>query len=152
MAVSRKLATTAAVLGAVVVGVVVGLLLVAPSGSDPAASSTAPQPARASSSRPVPVDPDAAAVEVVGKAVAAAIANHDAVAFGKLTCTQQSSAALEGLRRKWAAAGQVTATVPDPPSVSGDSATVTVHVEGAGGQKDTPFPLKKRDGKWCVQG
>nr|WP_221473021.1 hypothetical protein [Amycolatopsis umgeniensis] len=136
--------------GAVVVGVVVGLLLVAPSGSDPVASSTAVSPPWPSSSRPVPVDPDVAAVEVVGKAIAAAIVNHDATAFGKLTCVQQSSADLAELKRKWEAAGKVSATIPDPPTVGGDSATVTVHVEGAGGQKDTPFPLKKRDGKWCV--
>lgn len=132
------------------VGVVVGLLLVAPSGPDPAAPSTAVPPSASGSSRPVPVDPDVAAVEVVGKAIAAAIVNHDATAFGKLTCVQQSSADLAELKRKWEAAGKVSATIPDPPTVGGDSATVTVHVEGAGGQKDTPFPLKKRDGKWCV--
>ncbi|KZB88109.1 hypothetical protein [Amycolatopsis regifaucium] len=147
---SSRLIAVLAGCGAVVVGVVVGLLLVAPSGSGPAASSTAPAPPGPSSSRPVPVDPDVAAVEVVGKAIAAAIVNHDATAFGKLTCVQQSSASLAELKRKWEAAGKVSATVPDPPSVGGDSATVTVHVEGAGGQKDTPFPLKKRDGKWCV--
>jgi hypothetical protein len=145
-----RLIAVLAVAGAVVAGVVVGLLLIAPSGSDPAASSTAPPPPRPSSSRPVPVDPDVAAVEVVGEAIAAAIVNHDATAFGKLTCVQQSSADLAALKRKWDAAGKVTATVLGPPSVGGDSATVTVHVEGAGGQKDTPFPLKKRDGKWCV--
>ncbi|MGY6653135.1 hypothetical protein ACXIZN_13270 [Amycolatopsis sp. TRM77291] len=150
MTVSHKLTAVAVVCGAVVAGVVVGLLLVAPSGSDPAASSTgAPSPAPASS-RPVPVDPDVAAVEVVGKAIAAAIVNHDATAYGKLTCVQQSSADLAELGRKWAAAGKVSATVPDPPVVSGDSATVTVHVEGVGGQKDTPFPLRKQGGKWCV--
>lgn len=147
---SARLIAVLAGCGAVVAGVVVGLLLVAPSGSDPAASSTAASPPWPSSSRPVPVDPDVAAVEVVGEAIAAAIVNHDATAFGKLTCVQQSSADLAELKRKWEAAGKVTATVPDPPSVGGDSATVTVHVEGAGGQKDTPFPLKKRDGKWCV--
>lgn len=145
-----RLIAVLAVAGAVVAGVVVGLLLIAPSGSDPAASSTAPPPPRPSSSRPVPVDPDVAAVEVVGEAIAAAIVNHDATAFGKLTCVQQSSADLAALKRKWDAAGKVTATVSGPPSVGGDSATVTVHVEGVGGQKDTPFPLKKRDGKWCV--
>ncbi|ANN17628.1 hypothetical protein SD37_19560 [Amycolatopsis orientalis] len=147
---SSRLIAVLAGCGAVVVGVVVGLLLVAPSGSDPAAPGTAPAPPGPGSSRPVPVDPDVAAVEVVGKAIAAAIVNHDATAFGKLTCVQQSSADLAALKRKWEAAGKVSATVPDPPKVGGDSATVTVHVEGAGGQKDTPFPLKKRDGKWCV--
>ncbi|HET6289855.1 MAG TPA: hypothetical protein VFG15_24315 [Amycolatopsis sp.] len=150
MTVSHKLTAAAVVCGAVVAGVVVGLLLVAPSGSDPAVSSTVTPSARPSASRPVPVDPDVAAVEVVGKAIAAAIVDHDATAFGKLTCVQQSSAELAELKRKWDAAGKVTATVPDPPAVRGDSATVTVHVEGAGGRKDTPFPLKKRDGKWCV--
>lgn len=150
MTVSHKLTAAAVVCGAVVAGVVVGLLLVAPSGSDPAASSTGAPSPPPGSSRPVPVDPDVAAVEVAGKAIAAAIVNHDATAFGKLTCAQQSSADLAELGRKWAAAGKVTATVPDPPVVSGDSATVTVHVEGVGGRKDTPFPLKKQDGKWCV--
>ncbi|WP_409491373.1 hypothetical protein [Amycolatopsis sp. cmx-11-12] len=147
---SSRLIAVLAGCGAVVVGVVVGLLLVAPSGSDPAASSSVAPPSWPGSSRPVPVDPDVAAVEVVGKAITAAIVNHDATAFGKLTCVQQSSADLAELKRKWEAAGKVSATIPDPPTVGGDSATVTVHVEGAGGQKDTPFPLKKRDGKWCV--
>ncbi|EMD29325.1 hypothetical protein [Amycolatopsis azurea] len=147
---SSRLIAVLAGCGAVVVGVVVGLLLVAPSGSEPAAPDSATPTSWPSSSRPVPVDPNVAAVEVVGKAIAAAIVNHDATAFGKLTCVQQSSADLAALKRKWEAAGKVSATVPDPPTVGGDSATVTVHVEGAGGQKDTPFPLKKRDGKWCV--
>ncbi len=147
---SSRLIAVLAGCGAVVVGVVVGLLLVAPSGTGPAAPTSTSSPPWPGSSRPVPVDPDVAAVEVVGKAIAAAIVNHDATAFGKLTCVQQSSADLDALKRKWEAAGKVTATVPDPPSVGGDSATVTVHVEGTGGQKDTPFPLKKRDGKWCV--
>ncbi|MEU3627439.1 hypothetical protein BS329_17110 [Amycolatopsis coloradensis] len=147
---SSRLIAVLAGCGAVVVGVVVGLLLVAPSGSDPAAPSSAAPPSWPGSSRPVPVDPDVAAVEVVGKAIAAAIVNHDATAFGKLTCVQQSSADLAALKRKWEAAGKVSATIPGPPTVGGESATVTVHVEGAGGQKDTPFPLKKRDGKWCV--
>jgi len=148
--VSSRLIAVLAGCGAVVVGVVVGLLLVAPSGSEPAAPDSATPTSWPSSSRPVPVDPNVAAVEVVGKAIAAAIVNHDATAFGKLTCVQQSSADLAALKRKWEAAGKVSATIPDPPTVGGDSATVTVHVEGAGGQKDTPFPLKKRDGKWCV--
>ncbi|MFC9253706.1 hypothetical protein ACFWMR_06130 [Amycolatopsis thailandensis] len=147
---SSRLIAVLAGCGAVVVGVVVGLLLVAPSGSEPAAPDSVTPTSWPSSSRPVPVDPDVAAVEVVGKAIAAAIVNHDATAFGKLTCVQQSSADLAALKRKWEAAGKVSATIPDPPTVGGDSATVTVHVEGAGGQKDTPFPLKKRDGKWCV--
>ncbi|MEV7548016.1 hypothetical protein AB0N89_00145 [Amycolatopsis sp. NPDC089917] len=147
---SSRLIAVLAGCGAVVVGVVVGLLLVAPSGSEPAAPDSVAPTSWPSSSRPVPVDPDVAAVEVVGKAIAAAIVNHDATAFGKLTCVQQSSADLAALKRKWEAAGKVSATVPDPPTVGGDSATVTVHVEGAGGRKDTPFPLKKRDGKWCV--
>jgi hypothetical protein len=46
----------------------------------------------------------------------------------------------------------VTATLRRPPELRGESATAVVHVEAAGGTKDTPFPLHKENGHWCVPG
>jgi hypothetical protein len=48
--------------------------------------------------------------------------------------------------------GPVTATVPGPPVVNGDSVSVTIHVTGAGRQKDTDFPLhKKGDSRYLAR-
>nr|WP_225956503.1 hypothetical protein [Amycolatopsis lexingtonensis] len=127
-----------------------GLLLVAPSGAPPAPSDT-PRPARPSPS-PSPSASDTAAVGVLAKAIVDAIARHDSAAFGRLTCRPQSAEALAGLQRTWDAAGPVTATLAEPPEVRGESATAKVHVEAAGGTKDTPFPLHKESGRWCVPG
>jgi hypothetical protein len=143
--VNRALAAGLVLLGVAGAGVVLGLLLVAPSGS-PAAP-----PTRASTSA-APSAVDTAAVTVLARAIVDAISHHDSAAFGKLTCRPQSAEALAGLQRTWDAAGPVTATLKEPPAVRGESATAKVHVEAAGGTKDTPFPLHKESGRWCVPG
>ncbi|MEV6879223.1 hypothetical protein [Amycolatopsis sp. NPDC051128] len=148
---NRALAAGLVLLGVAVAGVVLGLVLIAPSGSPPASSSPSPRPARPPTSAP-PDAVDTAAVNVLAKAIVEAIARHDSAAFGKLTCRPQSAEALAGLQRTWDAAGPVTATLPQLPVVRGESATAVVHVEAAGGTKDTPFPLHKENGRWCVPG
>ncbi|MFG1645273.1 hypothetical protein ACGFMK_33740 [Amycolatopsis sp. NPDC049252] len=147
---NRALTAGLVLAGVAVVGVVLGLLLVAPSGTTPP-SATPPPATRTSTSAP-PDEVDSAAVNVLAKAIVDAITRHDSAAFGKLTCRPQSAEALAGLQRTWDAAGPVTATLPKPPELRGESATAVVHVEAAGGTKDTPFPLHKENGKWCVPG
>jgi hypothetical protein len=149
--VNRALAAGLVLLGVAGAGVVLGLLLVAPSGSPPAPSTPAAPPTRASTSA-APSAVDTAAVTVLARAIVDAISHHDSAAFGKLTCRPQSAEALAGLQRTWDAAGPVTATLKEPPEVRGESATAKVHVEAAGGTKDTPFPLHKESGRWCVPG
>jgi len=149
--VNRVLGAGLVLLGVAGAGVVVGLLLVAPDGSPPAPSSSAGPTAR-SSAPPAPDAADTAAVGVLAKAIVDAIARHDSAAFGKLTCRPQTAEALARLQRMWDAAGPVTATLPRPPELRGESATAVVHVEAAGGTKDTPFPLHKENGRWCVPG
>lgn len=148
----RVLTAGLVLLGVAAAGVVLGLLLVAPSGS----SSAPPSPPPATrSSPPAPAAPDAvdsAAVTVLANQIVSAIAHHDSAAFGKLTCRPQTADALAGLQRTWDAAGPVTATLAGPPELRGESATAKVHVEAAGGKKDTPFPLHKENGRWCVPG
>ncbi|MEV7037851.1 hypothetical protein [Amycolatopsis sp. NPDC051061] len=148
---NRALAAGLVLLGVAGAGAVLGLLLVAPSGSPPAPSTPAAPPTRASTSA-VPSAVDTAAVTVLARAIVDAISHHDSAAFGKLTCRPQSAEALAGLQRTWDAAGPVTATLKEPPEVRGESATAKVHVEAAGGTKDTPFPLHKESGRWCVPG
>ncbi|GAA4534675.1 hypothetical protein [Amycolatopsis samaneae] len=146
----RQLVAGAVLLGAVAAGAVAGLLLVAPSGPDPEPRpSPVPSPTTES---PAPPGADVAAVNVVAKAIADAITRHDSAAYGKLTCRPQTAEALTALQRTWDAAGEVTATLPKPPDIRGESATVVVHVEGAAGLKNTPFPLHRIDGRWCVPG
>ncbi|SFW82093.1 hypothetical protein [Amycolatopsis australiensis] len=147
----RALVAGLVLLGVAAAGVVLGLLLVAPSGSPPAATGTPPPPSRPPSSAP-PDEVDTAAVKVLAKAIVDAIAAHDSAAFGKLTCRPQSAEALAGLQRTWDAAGPVTATLAEPPQLRGESATAKVHVVAPGGTKDTPFPLHKENGRWCVPG
>ncbi|MEC3979388.1 hypothetical protein [Amycolatopsis sp. H20-H5] len=152
---NRRFGAGLALLGAVVAGGLLGLLLVSQSGPgpDPVPGPEPPPPRTATSaSSASPAAADVVAVDVVASALVGAITRHDSAAFGKLTCRPQSSAALGELQRKWDAAGQVTAGLSDSPQIGGESATVRVHVEGAGGRKDTPFPLRKQDGKWCVPG
>ncbi len=148
---NRALAAGLVLLGVAGAGVVLGLLLVAPSGTSPAPSASPPPPARTSASV-APSAVDTAAVNVLARAIVDAITAHDSAAFGKLTCRPQSAEALAGLQRTWDAAGPVTATLKEPPEVRGESATAKVHVEAAGGTKDTPFPLHKESGRWCVPG
>lgn len=137
-------------LGAAVAGVVLGLVLVAPSGSPPAPPGPPLSPRPPSTAAPDAID--TAAVNVLAKAIVDAIARHDAAAFGRLTCRPQTAEALAGLQRTWDAAGPVTARLAGPPELRGESATAKVHVEAAGGTKETPFPLHKENGRWCVPG
>ena len=148
---NRALAAGLVLLGVAGAGVVLGLLLVAPSGSPSAPPSPAPATTRASASA-APSAVDTAAVNVLARAIVDAITAHDSAAFGKLTCRPQTAEALARLQRMWDAAGPVTATLKEPPEVRGESATAKVHVEAAGGTKDTPFPLHKESGRWCVPG
>ncbi|MFB9687340.1 hypothetical protein [Amycolatopsis plumensis] len=148
---NRVFAAGLVLLGAAGAGVALGLVLVAPAGSPPAASAT-PPPFRPSAPPPAPDQADTAAVAVLARAIVDAIARHDSAAFGKLTCRPQTAEALAGLQRTWDAAGPVTAKLAAPPELRGESATAKVHVEAAGGTKDTPFPLRKENGRWCVPG
>ncbi|MEQ0563386.1 hypothetical protein ABJI51_30275 [Amycolatopsis sp. NEAU-NG30] len=147
---NRVLVAGLVLLGAAVAGVVLGLVLVAPSGSPPAPPGPPPSPRPPSTAAPDAID--TAAVSVLAKAIVDAIARHDAAAFGKLTCRPQTAEALAGLQRTWDAAGPVTARLAGPPELRGESATAKVHVEAAGGTKETPFPLHKENGRWCVPG
>ena len=148
---SRKLAAGLVLLGALVTGAVLGLLLVAPGGAGPTAVTTSASTPPVSPSSTAD-DADVAAVAVLAKDIVDAITQHDSAAFGKLTCRPQTTEALAKLQKTWDTAGPVTATLPRPPEVEGESATAVVHVEGAGGKKDTPFPLHKEAGRWCVPG
>ncbi|MFJ9786928.1 hypothetical protein ACIRSS_45655 [Amycolatopsis sp. NPDC101161] len=147
---NRALAAGLVLLGVAGAGVVLGLLLVAPSGAPPAPSSPPPAPRTTASAAPSAVD--TAAVNVLARAIVDAIKAHDSAAFGKLTCRPQTADALGRLQRMWDAAGPLTATLKEPPEVRGESATAKVHVEAPGGTKDTPFPLHKESGRWCVPG
>ncbi|MDX3193404.1 hypothetical protein PV458_33765 [Streptomyces sp. MN03-5084-2B] len=148
---NRAFAAGLVLLGAAGAGVVLGLLLVAPAGSPPAASAT-PPPTRPPAPPAAPDEADTASVAVLARAIVDAISRHDSAAFGKLTCRPQTTEALAGLQRTWDAAGPVTAKLAAPPELRGESATAKVHVEAAGGTKDTPFPLRKENGRWCVPG
>ncbi|MDQ7810573.1 hypothetical protein Q5425_43195 [Amycolatopsis sp. A133] len=148
---NRAFAAGLVLLGVAGAGVVLGLLLVAPGGSPPAAPDPTAPSARPSAP-PAPDAADTAAVAVLARAIVDAIARQDSAAFGKLTCRPQTAEALAGLQRTWDAAGPVTARLTAPPELRGESATAKVHVEAAGGTKDTPFPLRKENGRWCVPG
>ncbi|MGW5744946.1 hypothetical protein [Amycolatopsis sp. NPDC003861] len=148
---NRPLAAGLVLLGVAGAGVVLGLLLVAPAGSPPPPSATPSPPARPTQA-PAPDEADTAAVAVLAQAIVDAIARHDSAAFGKLTCRPQTAEALAGLQRMWDAAGPVTVKLLAPPELRGESATAKVHVEASGGIKDTPFPLHKENGRWCVPG
>jgi len=147
---SRKVVFGLVLFVAVVAGVVAGLLLIAPSDEQQAAPppvSVVASPATTSSTRAVERAADGAA-----QAIADAITEGDSLKFGLITCDPQSSAELRKLQDKWDAAGAVSASIVRPPLVTGDRATVTIHVEGAGGEKETEFPLRKKGEKWCVPG
>jgi len=148
--VSRRLAAGLVLLGAVVTGAVLGLLFLSPSGPGPVPSTSAPATPSATSEASDAAD--VAAVSVLANALVDVIRRHDSAAFGKLTCRPQTAEALGKLQKTWDAAGAVTASLKVPPEVRGESGTATVHVEGTGGQKDTPFPLHKENGRWCVPG
>ena len=148
---NRAFAAGLVLLGVAGAGVVLGLLLVAPGGAPPPASAT-PSPPTRPTAPSAPDEADTAAVAVLAQAIVDAISRHDSAAFGKLTCRPQTAEALAGLQRMWDAAGPVTVKLMAPPELRGESATAKVHVEAAGGVKDTPFPLHKENGRWCVPG
>jgi len=135
--------------GTVVSGALVGLLLIEPGGQPPVvtpSSTPAPPPPPPS---PATVD---SGVSAAAQAIVDAITEGDSLKYGLITCAPQSSADLRSLQQKWDNAGAVRATVVRPPAVTGDRATVTIRVEGAGGRKETEFPLRKKGEKWCVPG
>jgi hypothetical protein len=157
MAPRRTGLTVALVLvGALVAGGALGLVLVS-AGGEPATSPLTSSPittapittAPMSTSAALPILRDAAST---GQAIADAITSHDADAYAALTCEPQTSAALDQLREKWDSAGTVQATMSQPPVVSGDTASVTIHVQGPGGRKDTVFPLRRQGTAWCIPG
>ncbi|MDT8912688.1 hypothetical protein [Amycolatopsis sp. PS_44_ISF1] len=154
---SGRLTAGLALLGALVAGVVIGLLLIAPAGPDDAAAPPASQPSpvpRSTVSAAVTPAPDAdtAAVTVLAHAIADAIERRDATEFGTLTCAAQTADALSALQKRWDAAGPMTVTLPGAPVVDGDSASVQIHVQSGGGHKDTPFPMRREHDRWCVPG
>ncbi|MDT7729092.1 MAG: hypothetical protein QOI21_5668 [Actinomycetota bacterium] len=144
---TRKVILVLTSLVAILVGAVVGLLLVAPGGRQQTAPTPTPVPSPTSSAPPA----DSAAVGVA-QAIADAITEGDSLKFGLITCDRQNTGELQKLQQKWDAAGTVSAFVIRPPLVTGDRATVTIHVEGADGEKETEFPLQKKGEKWCVPG
>jgi hypothetical protein len=142
--VNKKMGMGVVLLGVTVSGAVLGLLLIAPGDQQsPAAASPTP------TSSGVQADSGSAAV---AQAIADAITEGDSLKFGLITCQRQSTSELKKLQQKWDAAGTVAATVVRPPLVTGDRAIVTIHVDGAGGQKETDFRLQKKGGYWCVPG
>jgi hypothetical protein len=135
--------------GAVLSGALVGLMLIETGGQPPAVtSSPAPPPP------PPPPSPPTAdsGVSAAAQAIVDAITEGDSLKYGLLTCAPQSSTDLRNLQQKWDDAGAVRASIVRPPAVTGDRATVTIRVEGAGGRKETEFPLRKKGEKWCVPG
>jgi hypothetical protein len=136
-------------LGVTVSGAVLGLLLIAPGDQQQSPAAASPTPTPTPTSSGVQADSGSAAV---AQAIAEAITEGDSLKFGLITCQRQSTSELKKLQQKWDAAGTVAATVVRPPLVTGDRAIVTIHVEGAGGQKETDFRLQKKGGHWCVPG
>ncbi|MET7996689.1 hypothetical protein ABZU76_37980 [Amycolatopsis sp. NPDC005232] len=149
---SGRLTAGLVVLGALVAGAVLGLVLVAPAGPSPPPPAAPSQPASVPPFSLPASDADVAATNVLANAIVDAIKRGDATEFGRLTCEPQTSQALARLQSQWDAAGPLTVTLAGPPNVAGDSAGVTVHVEGAGGRKDTPFPMHRENDRWCVPG
>jgi hypothetical protein len=136
-------------LGVTVSGAVLGLLLIAPGDQQQSPAAASPTPTPTPTSSGVQADSGSAAV---AQAIAEAITEGDSLKFGLITCQRQSTSELKKLQQKWDAAGTVAATVVRPLLVTGDRAIVTIHVEGAGGQKETDFRLQKKGGHWCVPG
>ncbi|MGW4486208.1 hypothetical protein ACWEOE_20485 [Amycolatopsis sp. NPDC004368] len=149
---SGRLTAGLVVLGAVVAGVVLGLVLVAPAGPAPPSAPAAAAPTNIPTVSSSASDADVAATNVLANALVDAIRRADVTEFGRLTCRPQTAQALADLQAKWDAAGPLTVSLAGPPTVAGDSAGVTVHVEGAGGRRDTPFPMHRENGRWCVPG
>lgn len=147
-------------LGALVAGVLLGLVLVSTRGDQAGQSPSVPSaPASRTPTAAPPPLPGAmggstalTAVTGTGQAIADAITAGDAGKYGLLTCEPQAASALAALQQKWTAAGPVKATLSRAPVLTGDTASVTIHVEGAAGSKDTVFPLREQGQTWCIPG
>ncbi|MFD2468788.1 hypothetical protein [Amycolatopsis silviterrae] len=150
----RRLSTALVLLAVVVAGGVLGLVLISlpgPARPTSAPPSPPPSPRVSPSVSPAP-EADQAAVATLARTLVDAITRADSAEFGTLTCKPQTAAALKELQAKWDAAGPLQVSLTEPPAIAGDKATVTVRVEGSGGHKDTPFPLRRENGRWCVPG
>ncbi|WP_406632809.1 hypothetical protein [Amycolatopsis sp. WGS_07] len=150
----RRLSTALVLLAAVVAGGVLGLVLIGlPGPARPTSEppSPPPPPRTSASVSPAP-EADQAAVATLARTLVDAITRADSAEFGTLTCKPQTAAALKELQATWDAAGPLQVSLTEPPAIAGDKATVTVRVEGSGGRKDTPFPLRRENGRWCVPG
>ncbi|WP_027927605.1 hypothetical protein [Amycolatopsis benzoatilytica] len=150
----RRSSAALVLLAAVVAGGLLGVVLIGQSGparttEPPPSPVPASQRSAAPSSAP---SADQAATAAVAASLVDAITRADASQFGTLTCSPQTTAALRELQAKWDAAGPLRVALSGPPVVSGDRATVTVRVDGPGGHKETPFPLRRENGRWCVPG
>jgi hypothetical protein len=147
-------------LAALAAGVLLGLVLVSTrgdqAGQSPPVPSPSPSPTPTSAPPPLPGamggSTALAAATSTGQAIADAITGGDAGKYALLTCEPQAASALAALQQKWAAAGRVKASMPRPPVLLGDTASVTIHVEGAAGSKDTVFPLREQARTWCIPG
>ncbi|MGW7539185.1 hypothetical protein [Amycolatopsis sp. NPDC054798] len=150
----RRLGTALGLLAVVVAGGVLGLVLTGlpgPARTTPEPPSSPPASRSSVSSAPAPAA-DRAAIDALARTLVDAITRADSAAFGTLACKPQTAAALKELQEKWDAAGPLRVSLAGPPAIAGDDATVTVRVEGTGGHKETPFPLRRENGRWCVPG
>ncbi|MGC7099628.1 hypothetical protein ACPZ19_33550 [Amycolatopsis lurida] len=153
------------VVGAVIlVGVAVTLVVVLTGGEETPSSAqppALPPPASsappASSSKPAPSSSAAsgrgsATPEEAGQVVIDALNSKDARKYATIACNVQKEADVKGLQDTWDRAGDISAKLAKPVETNGDSATVTVRVEGGGNFKETPFKLVKQREKWCIPG
>lgn len=153
------------VIGAVIlIGVAVTLVVVLTGGEEgppaaqpppllppPAASSAAPP----SSSKAAPSSSTgrgSATPEEAGQVVIDALNSKDAQKYATIACNVQKETDVKGLQDTWDRAGDISAKLAKPVETNGDSATVTVRVEGGGNFKETPFKLVKQREKWCIPG
>ncbi|AXB42979.1 hypothetical protein [Amycolatopsis albispora] len=153
------------VIGAVLlVGVAVTLVLVLTGGDEepPAAQQPPPALPPPAASTPAPSSkpaPSSAATgrgedtpEAAGQVVIDALNTKDAQKYATIACNVQKPEDVTGLQDTWDRAGDITAKLAKPVEINGDSATVTVRVEGGGNFKETPFKLVKQRAKWCIPG
>ncbi|WP_134734412.1 hypothetical protein [Amycolatopsis nivea] len=150
----RRLGTALGLLAVVVAGGVLGLVsigLPGPARTVPEPPAPPPPSRSSTSSAPAPAA-DQAAIATLARTLVDAITRADSAEFGTLTCKPQTAAALKELQAKWDAAGPLRVSLVGQPAIAADDATVTVRVEGTGGHKETPFPLRRENGRWCVPG
>ncbi|MDI5981217.1 hypothetical protein [Amycolatopsis magusensis] len=147
--------------GAVILlGAAITLVLVLTgSDEDPPAAQPPPAPPVHSSSAPATKPAPSSTTgrgedtpEAAGDVVIEALNTKDARKYATIACNAQKDTDVKGLQDTWDRAGDITATLAKPVEVSGDSATVTVRVEGGGNFKETPFKLVKQRAKWCIPG